>query len=96
MLITTADLIAPMPEHIFFSWQSDVHNRVGRSFIETCLERAIRTLQADADIEPANRDLSVDHEQFDILWQTAGWPDGSCSFTEQGWVGYAEERNYHV
>lgn len=36
------------------------------------------------------------HEQLDILWQTAGWADGSCSFAEQGWVGYADERNYYA
>lgn len=66
MLIINADLIAPMPQHIFFSWQSDAHNRVGRSFIETCLERAIRTLRADADIEPADRDMSVDRDTLDV------------------------------
>ena len=66
MLVTTADPIAPMPQHIFFSWQSDVPNRVGRSFVETCLKRAIRLLQADADIEPADRDLSVDHDTLDV------------------------------
>ena len=55
-----------MPQRIFFSWQSDTRNRVGRSIIETCLDRAIRTLQADADIEPANRDMSVDRDTLDV------------------------------
>jgi len=45
-----------MPHHIFFSWQSDTANQVGRSFIETCLGRAIGELQADADVDPADRD----------------------------------------
>ena len=55
-----------MPQHVFFSWQSDTGNRVGRSFIETCLDRAIRTLKADADIEPADRDMSVDRDTLDV------------------------------
>ncbi|WP_277872708.1 hypothetical protein [Sphingomonas ginsenosidivorax] len=25
------------------------------------------------------------HEAFDILWQTAGWPDGSPSFGTGQW-----------
>lgn len=27
-------------------------------------------------------------EQFDILWQIAGWPDGSPSFGGGAWDGY--------
>jgi len=33
-------------------------------------------------------------EQFDILWQTSGWLDGSPSFGGGDWAGYADERNY--
>lgn len=36
-----------MPQHIFLCWQSDIANAVGRSFVETCLERAIAELAAD-------------------------------------------------
>lgn len=36
------------------------------------------------------------HEQLDILWQAAGWADGSPSFGQGAWVGYADERNYPV
>ena len=36
------------------------------------------------------------HEQFDILWQTAGWADGSPSFGEGEWAGYRGERNYET
>jgi hypothetical protein len=46
-----------MPRHIFFSWQSDTTNAVGRSFVETCLERAIAELAADAEVELADREL---------------------------------------
>jgi hypothetical protein len=38
--------LEPCPHHIFFSSQSDTPNRVGRSFIESCLKRAISELQA--------------------------------------------------
>jgi hypothetical protein len=33
-------------------------------------------------------------EQFDIVWQTSGWLDGSPSFSEGDWAGYVDERNY--
>jgi|GEM_PF-1182748 len=55
-----------MPHHIFFSWQSDTSNRVGRSFIETCLGRAIGELQADADVDPADREMAVDRDTLDV------------------------------
>jgi len=55
-----------MPHHVFFSWQSDTPNRVGRSFIETCLGRAIGELQADADVDPADRELAVDRDTLEV------------------------------
>jgi hypothetical protein len=55
-----------MTHHIFFSWQSDTPNRVGRSFIETCVGRAIGELQADADIDPADREMAVDRDTLDV------------------------------
>ncbi len=66
MFTTSTDAIVHMPHHIFFSWQSDTLNRVGRSFIQTCLERAIGSLQADVDIDPADRDLAVDRDTLDV------------------------------
>lgn len=51
-----------MTHHIFFSWQSDIPNPVGRSFIETCLDRAIAEVVGDTDIELADRDLAVDKD----------------------------------
>jgi len=35
-------------------------------------------------------------EQLDILWQTAGWPDGSPSFGAGEWAGYHDDRIYSV
>src|SRR5271170_842276 len=55
-----------MPHHVFFSSQSDTPNRVGRSFIETCLGRAIGELQADADVDPADRELAVDRDTLEV------------------------------
>ena len=55
-----------MPHHIFFSWQSDLPNRDGRSFIEGCLERAIGVVQADADIDSADREMAVDRDTLDV------------------------------
>ncbi len=56
-----------MPHHIFFSWQSDTLTLTGRNLIERALERAIGVLAADADIDPADRELAVDRD-------TAGVP----------------------
>ncbi|MBG6118952.1 MULTISPECIES: hypothetical protein [unclassified Sphingobium] len=55
-----------MPHHIFFSWQSDVPNPVGRSLIERALERAIGKLHADADIDLADRELAIDRDTLDV------------------------------
>jgi hypothetical protein len=33
-------------------------------------------------------------EQLDILWQTAGWIDGSPSFAGGAWAGYSDKQNY--
>jgi hypothetical protein len=55
-----------MPLRIFFSWQSDTPNAVGRTMIEACLERAIGTLQADAEIDLADRELSVDKDTLHV------------------------------
>ena len=55
-----------MTHHIFFSWQSDIPDGTVRSFIQYCLERAIRTLQADADIDPADRDVALDQDTLNV------------------------------
>ena len=53
-----------MTHRIFFSWQSDIANRVGRSSIEAFLGRAIGELQADAD--PAECEVAVDRDRLDV------------------------------
>jgi len=55
-----------MPHHIFFSWQSDTDNRVGRGLVQWALDRAIRTINADADIDPADRELHADRDTMNV------------------------------
>ncbi len=55
-----------MTHHVFFSWQSDIPNNVGRTFIQSCLQRAIAALQADADIDLADREVAVDRDTLDV------------------------------
>lgn len=55
-----------MPHHVFFSWQSDTPNGIGRSFVEDCLRRAITQLRVDAEVEPANRELAIDRDTLDV------------------------------
>ena len=62
-----------MPQHVFFSWQSDTPNRLGRNFVESCLERAIGELQADAEVDLADREIQIDrlrcgHERLGWFW----------------------------
>jgi hypothetical protein len=50
-----------------------------------------------AMIEAVNTPLApAIHEQLDILWQTAGWADGSPSFNTGDWAGYNDERDYEA
>ncbi len=75
-----------MTHHIFFSWQSDTPAKVGRNLIERSLERAIGKLRADADVDPADRDMAVDRDTRDvpglppILETILGKIDGAAVF----------------
>jgi len=55
-----------MAQHIFFSWQSDTDDDVGRYFIEACMKAAIKVVKADADLDPADRELKVDRDTRDV------------------------------
>lgn len=48
------------PHMIFLSWQSDTPTMTGRNLINRALELAIRSLHAEATVEPAERGLAVD------------------------------------
>lgn len=56
-----------MPQHIFFSWQVDLAPKTGRNLVQRALEQAIAAIKADAEIDPAHRELAVDRD-------TAGVP----------------------
>jgi hypothetical protein len=55
-----------MPQHVFFSWQSDTPNRLARNFVESCLERAIGELKADAEVDLADREIKVDRDTRNV------------------------------
>lgn len=55
-----------MPNYIFYSWQSDTDNRIGRGFIQWALDRAIKAVNADADVDPAERDLRADRDTLGV------------------------------
>lgn len=52
-----------MSSTIFYSWQSDLPNPTNRNFIEDCLNKAIRDLSRDMELENAERpDLQLDKD----------------------------------
>ena len=60
-----------MKYSIFFSWQSDTDSAAGRNFIERALERAIRAIGFDTEVEAAVREgLQIDRDTRGV----AGWP----------------------
>ncbi|KFG90317.1 hypothetical protein BV98_001519 [Sphingobium herbicidovorans NBRC 16415] len=51
-----------MTQHIFFSWQIDRLPLTGRNLIERALGDAIAAIKADAEIDPAHRELAIDRD----------------------------------
>ena len=52
-----------MSHTVFFSWQSDTPNNIGRGFVAKALERALELLAADVTLESAVRDdLALDSD----------------------------------
>jgi hypothetical protein len=45
---------------VFYSWQSDSPSHLNRTFIEKALHEALKRLQADATLENALRDATVE------------------------------------
>jgi hypothetical protein len=56
---------AAMPSHIFFSWQLDRPTRTGRNLVQRALELAIRAIEADAEVNLADR-LEVDRDTINV------------------------------
>jgi hypothetical protein len=48
-----------MPITLFYSWQSDLPNKVNRKFIEDALERTIKRLGNDNAIQEALRETDI-------------------------------------
>lgn len=61
---------------IFYSWQSDIDGRFNRNFIKDCLERAIKQLNQELEIEDA---LRLDHDTKGV----EGSPDIASTILEK-------------
>jgi hypothetical protein len=56
-----------MPQTIFYSWQSDLPNKINRGFISSCLEKAVKVVsESDLALE-----FDVDRDTLDV----SGSPD---------------------
>lgn len=51
-----------MSQTMFFSWQADTPENVGRRFIEEALKNALTALKSNATVEPALRDFALDRD----------------------------------
>ncbi|WP_354082167.1 hypothetical protein [Bradyrhizobium sp. S3.3.6] len=58
-----------MAATVFFSWQTDTPNDVGRNFVRKALEDACAKLGQDASIAEAHRDLAVDSDTQGVAGQ---------------------------
>lgn len=55
-----------MPNHIFFSWQSDTPAITGRSLIRRALDRAVAAIARDTEVDDPVRDLEVDSDTANV------------------------------
>ena len=52
---------------IFWSWQSDTPDNIGRSFVRKALEAAIKEIKAEISVEEADRDdIHLDHDRLGV------------------------------
>ena len=58
-----------MAKTIFFSWQSDTPNKVGRNFMKTVLEEVCKHIANDTSVDEALRDMNVDSDTQGIAGQ---------------------------
>src|SRR5271163_616172 len=58
-----------MAQTVFFSWQSDTPNRVGRSFLKEVLEEVCKGIASDPTVDEALRDLEVDSDTLGVAGQ---------------------------
>jgi hypothetical protein len=58
-----------MAATVFFSWQTDTPNDVGRNFVRKALEDACAKLGGDGSVDEAHRDLEVDSDTQGVAGQ---------------------------
>jgi hypothetical protein len=58
-----------MAATVFFSWQADTPNGIGRNFVRRALEDACARIASDASIDEAHRDLAVDSDTQGVAGQ---------------------------
>lgn len=58
-----------MAATVFFSWQADTPNGVGRNFVRKALEDACARIASDATVDEAHRDLEVDSDTQGVAGQ---------------------------
>lgn len=58
-----------MAATVFFAWQADTPNSVGRNFVRKALEDACAGIASDATVDEAHRDLKVDSDTQGVAGQ---------------------------
>jgi len=58
-----------MSNRIFFSWQADTPNKIGRSFLKNALGDACSSIASDTRIEEALRDVIIDSDTQGVAGQ---------------------------
>jgi len=58
-----------MAKHVFFSWQSDTPNKVGRSFLKDILEEVCASMASDTTLDEVLRDVAVDSDTQGVAGQ---------------------------
>lgn len=58
-----------MPQSIFFSWQADTPNRVGRTFLREVLDEVCAAIAAETAVDEAAREVEVDSDTQGVAGQ---------------------------
>jgi len=58
-----------MPTHIFFSWQTETPNAIGRNFLRQVLDEVCEELATEGDLEEAVRDPKIDSDTQGVAGQ---------------------------
>src|ERR1700677_4811215 len=58
-----------MTKTVFFSWQADTPNKVGRTFLKEVLDEVCESISKDTTLDEANRDVTVDSDTQGVAGQ---------------------------